>query len=87
MIVIRVSHSQFISSMTVLRGSELPIESPSESDRADHFSNFFRARSGSLRSMSVEKQFGRSVSHNSIGSCSDYYMDDSEVFDVSFIYY
>lgn len=70
--------------MTVLRGSELPIESPSESD---HFSNFFRARSGSLRSMSIEKQFGRSVSHNSIGSCSDYYMDDCEVFDVSFIHY
>lgn len=51
-------------SQTVLRGDELMCETPSDSERMDHFGQFFR-----LRSMSIDLR--RSISHNSDGCESD----------------
>ena len=56
------------TSLTILRGSEVPCESPSESENVPPF---FR-----VRSMSI----GRSIS---MSSWSDCHMEESELFDVS----
>lgn len=50
------------NSQTILRGQELLVESPSESDRADHFGNFFRLRS---------------ISHMSVGSTTSNDLDEN----------
>ena len=60
------------TSLTILRGSEVPCESPSESENVPPF---FR-----VRSMSI----GRSIS---MSSWSDCHMEESELFDVSFLYH
>ena len=57
------------TSLTILRGSEVPCESPSET--AENVPPFFR-----VRSMSI----GRSIS---MSSWSDCHMEESELFDVS----
>jgi len=50
------------NSQTILRGQELLVETPSESDRADHFGNFFRMRS---------------ISHMSVGSSTSNDLDEN----------
>ena len=60
------------TSLTILRGSEVPCESPSESENVPPF---FR-----VRSMSI----GRSIS---MSSWSDCHMEESELFDVSFLFH
>jgi len=59
-------------SQTLLRGHEVVCASPSESDRADHFENFFRNRCNSV-------DLTRSMSCTSSSSYQE--MDDSNVFD------
>lgn len=74
------------ASQTVLRGSELAVETPSEGDRADHFQNFFRTRS-------ISNDWGmasRSMSKNSCGSdcqMDDVFSNDDEVSLIFVIYY
>ena len=68
---IRSSRPNSIS-QTILRGQELVCESPAESDRADHFGNFFRTRC-------ISVDFTRSLSHTSSSSCQDMDVFDDDV--------
>ena len=66
---IRSSRPNSIS-QTILRGQELVCESPAESDRADHFGNFFRTRC-------ISVDFTRSLSHTSSSSAFGAQFSDS----------
>jgi len=61
-------------SQTMVRGHEVVCESPSESDRADHFGNFFRTRC-------ISFDLTRSLSHTSSSSCQDMDVFDDDTND------